>query len=411
METKMKFHPRSAVFLAAMALACGAQAQGSGAKISDGVVRIGVLTDISGPFMDNVGRGSIAATEIAIEEFGGKVLGHPIELVSADHQNKADIASTKTREWFDRDKVDTVTELGNSAVALAAMRIAQEKNRMSIVTGAGAVRISDEDCTANNVHWVYDTYALANVGTKSLVKRGVKTWYYLTADYAFGHSLEADGRKFIEEAGGKVLGASRYPFPGNDFASYILKAKESKANAVAIATAGLDLQNAIKQGREFGLGAGGQASVALLMSIMDVHGLGLRNAGGMMFAETFYWDLDNASRQFAERFFKKMKKMPTALQAGQYSAVRTYLKAVEQARSDEVGAVIQAMKSMQINDAFARNGVLRADGKMVHDMYLVQVKTPAESKKPWDYYKIVETVAGKDAFAGLADSKCSLVKK
>lgn len=407
----MKFKRHTAVFLGVLALAGGVQAQGSGAKISDGVVRIGVLTDISGPFMDNVGRGSIAATEIAIEEFGGKVLGHPIEMVSADHQNKADIASTKTREWFDRDKVDTVTELGNSAVALAAMRIAQEKNRMSIVTGAGAVRISDEDCTANNVHWVYDTYALANVGTKSLVKRGVKTWYYLTADYAFGHSLEADGRKFIEEADGKVLGASRYPFPGNDFASYILKAKESKANAVAIATAGLDLQNAIKQGREFGLGAGGQASVALLMSIMDVHGLGLRNAGGMMFAETFYWDLDDASRQFAERFFKKMKKMPTALQAGQYSAVRTYLKAVEQARSDEVGAVIQAMKGMQINDAFARNGVLRADGKMVHDMYLVQVKTPAESKKPWDYYKIVETVAGKDAFAGLADSKCSLVKK
>ena len=407
----MKFKRHTAVFLGVLALAGGAQAQGSGAKISDGVVRIGVLTDISGPFMDNVGRGSIAATEIAIEEFGGKVLGYPIEMVSADHQNKADIASTKTREWFDRDKVDTVTELGNSAVALAAMRIAQEKSRMSIVTGAGAVRISDEDCTANNVHWVYDTYALANVGTRSLVKRGVKTWYYLTADYAFGHSLEADGRKFIEEAGGQVLGASRYPFPGNDFASYILKAKESKANAVAIATAGLDLQNAIKQGREFGLGAGGQASVALLMSIMDVHGLGLRNAGGMMFAETFYWDLDDASRQFAERFFKKMKKMPTALQAGQYSAVRTYLKAVEQARSDEVGAVIQAMKGMQINDAFARNGVLRADGKMVHDMYLVQVKTPAESKKPWDYYKIVETVAGKDAFAGLADSKCSLVKK
>ncbi|MEG0002727.1 MAG: ABC transporter substrate-binding protein [Comamonas sp.] len=407
----MKFKRHTAVFLGVLALACGAQAQGSGAKISDGVVRIGVLTDISGPFMDNVGRGSIAATEIAIEEFGGKVLGYPIEMVSADHQNKADIASTKTREWFDRDKVDTVTELGNSAVALAAMRIAQEKNRMSMVTGAGAVRISDEDCTANNVHWVYDTYALANVGTRSLVKRGVKTWYYLTADYAFGHSLEADGRKFIEEAGGQVLGASRYPFPGNDFASYILKAKESKANAVAIATAGLDLQNAIKQGREFGLGAGGQASVALLMSIMDVHGLGLRNAGGMMFAETFYWDLDDASRQFAERFFKKMKKMPTALQAGQYSAVRTYLKAVEQARSDEVGAVIQAMKGMQINDAFARNGVLRADGKMVHDMYLVQVKTPAESKKPWDYYKIVETVAGKDAFAGLSDSKCSLVRK
>ena len=408
----MKFTHISAAVLASIALLQGsAFAQTAGAKISDGVVKIGVLTDINGPFMDNVGKGSIVATEIAVEEFGGKVLGFPIEVVIADHQNKADIASTKAREWLDRDKVDAVTELGNSAVALSVMRIAQEKNRMSIVTGAGAVRISNEDCSPNNVHWVYDSYALANVGTKSLVKRGFKTWYYLTADYAFGHSLEGDGKRFIEDAGGKVVGTSRYPFPGNDFASYILKAQESKANAVAIATAGLDLQNAIKQGREFGLGAGGQVSVAMLMSIMDVHGLGLKNAGGMMFAETFYWDRDDDSRQFADKFFKKMKRMPTALQAGQYSAIRTYLKAIEQAKTDYVAEVIKTMKTMNINDAFAKNGKLRDDGKMIHDMYLVKVKTPAESKKPWDYYSIEETVPGNEAFESLSQSKCSLVKK
>ena len=408
----MKFTHISAAVLASIALLQGsAFAQTAGAKISDGVVKIGVLTDINGPFMDNVGKGSIVATEIAVEEFGGKVLGFPIEVVIADHQNKADIASTKAREWLDRDKVDAVTELGNSAVALSVMRIAQEKNRMSIVTGAGAVRISNEDCSPNNVHWVYDSYALANVGTKSLVKRGFKTWYYLTADYAYGHSLEGDGKRFIEDAGGKVVGTSRYPFPGNDFASYILKAQESKANAVAIATAGLDLQNAIKQGREFGLGAGGQVSVAMLMSIMDVHGLGLKNAGGMMFAETFYWDRDDDSRQFADKFFKKMKRMPTALQAGQYSAIRTYLKAIEQAKTDDVAEVIKTMKTMNINDAFAKNGKLRDDGKMIHDMYLVKVKTPAESKKPWDYYSIEETVPGNEAFESLSQSKCSLVKK
>jgi branched-chain amino acid transport system substrate-binding protein len=397
--------------LALAAIQAPAFAQAGAPGISDGVVRIGVLTDINGPFMDNVGKGSIVATELAVEEFGGKVLGVPVEIMTADHQNKADIASTRTREWFDRDRVDAVTELGNSAVALAAMRIAQEKGRMSIVTGAGALRISGEDCTPNNLHWVYDSYALANVGTRSLVRRGVRSWYFLTADYAFGHSLEADGRRFIEEAGGTVAGSSRYPFPGNDFASYIVKARESRADGIAIATAGLDLQNAIKQGRAFGLGSGGQASVAMLMSIMDVHGLGLKNAGGMMFAETFYWDRDEASRRFAQRFFQKMKRMPTALQAGQYSAVRTYLKGVEMAGTDRVQDVIQAMKRMDIEDAFARNGRLRDDGKMVHDMYVVKVKTPAESKKPWDYYQIEETVAGSAAFQRLEDSKCPLVRQ
>ncbi|ELA01308.1 ABC transporter substrate-binding protein [Cupriavidus metallidurans] len=409
----MKRFPYAKVGLAAAlaAISLQAGAQGAGARISDGVVKIGVLTDVNGPFMDNVGRGSIVATEIAIEEFGGKVLGYPVQMVSADHQNKADVGSARVREWFDRDKVDVVTELGNSAVALAAMKIAETKHRMSIVTGAGAVRISSEDCTPTNLQWVYDTYALAKVGTQSIVRKGAKNWYYLTADYAFGHSLENDGKQFIEAAGGKVLGSSRYPFPGSDFSSYILKAQASKANAVAIATAGLDLQNAIKQGREFGLVEGGQQAVAMLMSIVDVNSIGLKDAGGMMFAESFYWDLDEASRKFARKFFEKTKRMPTALQAGQYSATLNYLRAIEKAKSDDVSDVMKQLKTMPIQDAFAKNGKVREDGKMVHDMYLVQVKKPQESKAPWDYYTVLETVPGDKAFQPLSESKCPLVRK
>ncbi|UBM08768.1 ABC transporter substrate-binding protein [Cupriavidus metallidurans] len=409
----MKRFPYAKVGLAAAlaAISLQAGAQGAGARISDGVVKIGVLTDVNGPFMDNVGRGSIVATEIAIEEFGGKVLGYPVQMVSADHQNKADVGSARVREWFDRDKVDVVTELGNSAVALAAMKIAETKHRMSIVTGAGAVRISSEDCTPTNLQWVYDTYALAKVGTQSIVRKGAKNWYYLTADYAFGHSLENDGKQFIEAAGGKVLGSSRYPFPGSDFSSYILKAQASKANAVAIATAGLDLQNAIKQGKEFGLVEGGQQAVAMLMSIVDVNSIGLKDAGGMMFAESFYWDLDEASRKFARKFFEKTKRMPTALQAGQYSATLNYLRAIEKAKSDDVSDVMKQLKTMPIQDAFAKNGKVREDGKMAHDMYLVQVKKPQESKAPWDYYTVLETVPGDKAFQPLSESKCPLVRK
>jgi branched-chain amino acid transport system substrate-binding protein len=382
---------KAALGAALLATALAAPAQDKSARISDGVVKIGVLTDINGPFMDNVGKGSIVATEIAIEEFKGKVLGYPIQMVTADHQNKADVGATRTREWFDRDQVDAVTELGNSAVALAAMKLAQDKGRMSIVTGAGAVRISSEDCTPNNLHWVYDTYSLAKVGTQSVVKNGAKTWYYLTADYAFGHSLENDGKRFIEAAGGQVLGSSRYPFPGNDFASYIIKAQGSKANAVAIAS-------------------GGQKTVAMLMSIMDVHGVGLKDAGGMLFAESFYWDLDDASRAFSRKFFERTKRMPTALQAGQYSATLNYLKAIEKAKSDDVADVMKAIKSMPIQDAFAKNGKVRADGKMIHDMYLVRVKTPKESQAAWDYYTVLETVPGEQAFHSAAESKCPLLK-
>ncbi len=379
-------------------------------KISGGVVKIGVLTDMSGLYMGNVGPGSVLASKLAIEEFGGKVAGKPIELVVADHLNKADVAAARAREWIDRDGVDVVTELGNSAVALAVMNIAAEKNRMTMATGAGASRITGADCKPTNVMWVYDTYALAKVGTLPLVQAGAKKWYFVTADYAFGHSLEGDGMRFIKEGGGTVVGSSRYPFPGNDFSSYLISAQSSGADAVAFASAGGDLQNEIKQANEFGLGKK-QKLVAMLMSIADVHGVGLQAAQGMNFAETFYWDMDDETRKFSQRFFKEMGKMPTALQAGQYSAVLNYLRAVEKSGSDDVADVMKTLHDMPIRDAFARNAKLRADGKLIHDTYLVSVKTPAESKAPWDYYNIVKTVSGEQSFNPLSESQCPLVKK
>lgn len=394
--------------IAVAALAGAAQAQPS-EGISDGVVRIGVLTDMSGAYSGNVGPGSVLATRLAIEEFGGKVLGKPIEMLSADHLNKTDVAASRAREWMDRDQVDVVTELGNSAVALAVMNIAREKGRMTMVTGAGATRITGEDCSPNNVQWVYDTYALAKVGTLPLVEGGAKKWFFVTADYAFGHSLENDGMRFVKEGGGTVAGSARYPFPGNDFASFLLSAQSSKADAVAFASAGADLQNEIKQAREFGL-AGKQKLVAMLMSITDVHGVGLDAGQGMTFAETFYWDMDDETRAFAQRFHKASGKMPTALQAGQYSAVLNYLRAVEKSGSDNVDVVMKTLRAQPIHDAFARNARLREDGKLIHDTYVVEVKSPKESKAPWDYYKIVRTVPGDQAFMPLSESQCKLVK-
>ena len=377
-------------------------------KISDGVVKIGVLTDMSGAYSGNVGPGSVLATKLAIEDFGGKVAGKPIEMISADHLNKADVGAGRAREWMDREGVDVVTELGNSAVALAVMNVAADKNRITMVTGAGASRITGEDCKPNNVMWVYDTYALAKVGTLPLVQAGAKKWYFVTADYAFGHSLEGDGMRFIKQGGGEIVGSSRYPFPGNDFSSFLITAQSSGADAVAFASAGADLQNEIKQANEFGL-AKKQKLVAMLMSITDVHGVGLEAAKGMNFAESFYWDMDDDSRRFAQRFFKELGKMPTSLQAGQYSAVLNYLRAVETSGTDKTEEVMKTLHQMPIKDAFARNAKLRSDGKLIHDMYLVSVKSPQESKAPWDYYKIVKTIPGDQAFNPLSESKCSLV--
>lgn len=379
-------------------------------KISDGVVKIGVLTDLSGIYADNVGPGSVAATRYAVEDFGGTVLGKPIEVLSSDHLNKTDVGASRAREWFDRDGVDVVTELGNSAVALAVMNVAEEKGRMTMVTGAGATRISGVDCKPTNVHWVYDTYALAKVGTLSLVESGVKSWYFITADYAFGHSLEENGSRFIKEAGGEVLGSGRYPFPGTDFSSFLLTAQMSKSDAVALASAGGDLQSAIKQANDFAVSKN-QKLVAMLMSITDVHGVGLDVAKGMNFAETWYWNLDEDTRKFARRFQKELGKMPTALQAGQYSAVLNYLRAVEKAGSDDVKDVMETLRTMEIKDHFARNARLREDGKLSHDYFLVQVKTPEESKEVWDYYNIVKVVPGEEALSPLSDSDCPLVTK
>lgn len=404
------FRPSSRSALFASVLIAGSCASAAQTKISDDVVRIGVLTDMSGVFSANVGPGSVLATKLAIEEFGGKVAGKPIEMLFADHLNKADIGAARAREWMDRNGVDVVTELGNSAVALAVMNVAAEKNRVTMVTGAGATRITGEDCKPNNVMWVYDTYALAKVGTLPLVQDGSKKWYFITADYAFGHSLEGDGMRFVKEGGGTVSGSSRYPFPGNDFSSYLISAQASGANAVAFASAGADLQNQIKQANEFGLSKN-QKLVAMLMSITDVHGVGLDAAKNMNFAETFYWDMDDETRKFSQRFFKELGKMPTALQAGQYSAVLNYLRAVEKSGSDQAEVVMKTLREMPIQDAFARNAKLRPDGKLIHDTYLVSVKTPQESKGPWDYYKIVKTVPGEQAFSPLSESKCPLVKK
>lgn len=390
-------------------IACSAQAYAQ-EKISDGIVKIGVMTDLSGIYSDNVGPGSVLATRLAVEDFGGKVLGKPIEVVAADHQNKADISANKVREWIDREKVDVITEFGNSAVALAAMKIGAEKNRITMVTGGGSTRISGEDCTATNFHWVYDTFVLSNVASKEMVARGGKSWFYIVADYAFGHALESDGARVVKAVGGTVLGSARYPFPGSDFGSYLLRAQSSGAQVVALANAGADTQTAIKQAREFGV-TPKQTVVALLMSIGDVHSLGLEQAQGMYFTETFYWDANEDSRKFSRRFFEKHKRMPTALQAGQYSAVLSYLKAVKAAGTDETGAVVKQLRSMTVNDAFTKNGKVRADGKMIHDTYLVQVKSPSESKTPWDYYRIVKTVPGDQSFAPLSESKCPLVKK
>ncbi|MCG7324833.1 ABC transporter substrate-binding protein [Achromobacter sp. ACRQX] len=402
-------HKNITAAIAVAALAGAAHAQPSDG-ISDGIVRIGVLTDMSGAYSGNVGPGSVLATRLAIEEFGGKVLGKPVEMLSADHLNKTDVAASRAREWMDREKVDVVTELGNSAVALAVMNIAREKGRMTMVTGAGATRITGEDCSPNNVQWVYDTYALAKVGTLPLVEAGAKKWFFVTADYAFGHSLESDGMRFVKEGGGTVAGSARYPFPGNDFASFLLSAQSSKADAVAFASAGADLQNEIKQAREFGL-AGKQKLVAMLMSITDVHGVGLDAGQGMTFAETFYWDMDDETRAFAQRFHKASGKMPTALQAGQYSAVLNYLRAVEKSGSDNVDILMKTLRAMPIHDAFARNAHLREDGKLIHDTYVVEVKSPKDSKAPWDYYKIVRTVPGDQAFMPLSESLCKLVKQ
>jgi branched-chain amino acid transport system substrate-binding protein len=399
--------------VAPMTPAFSQQKGASGYKLSDGVVKIGVLTDLSGLYSDLSGAGAVLAVKMAIDDFKAMEKGKafPIELVSADHQNKGDVASNKAREWFERDQVDMITDLVTTSTALAVMPVAKEKNRITIVNGAASTPITgSKQCTDTNVHYTYDTYALANGTGKAVVKQGGDTWFFLTADYAFGHALEKDTTATVLANGGKVLGSVRHPFPATDLSSFLLKAQSSGAKVIGLANAGTDTTNSIKQAAEFGI-TPKQSLAGLLMFITDVHSLGLKATQGMYLTEGFYWDFNDETRAWSKRFFELHKRMPTMVQAGDYSSTMHYLKAVKAAGTDEAGAVMKKMKEMPINDFFAKNGRIRADGRHVHDFYLLQVKKPEESKYPWDYYHVRQVIPANDAVMPVAQSECPLLKK
>ncbi|HEX4599551.1 MAG TPA: ABC transporter substrate-binding protein [Burkholderiaceae bacterium] len=381
------------------------------AQISDGVVKIGVLTDLSGAYSDISGQGAVVATQMAIDDFVAQDKpAFKVEMVYADHQNKGDIAANKAREWFERDGVDVVTDLVTTSTALAVQKIGKEKNKLVFVSGAASTRITNEDCNDVTIHWTYDTYALADGTAKYVVKNGGKTWFFLTADYAFGQSLEKDASDVIVANGGKVLGAVRHPFPGTDFSSFLLKAQASGAQVIGLANAGTDTTNSIKQAAEFGI-TPKQSLAGLLVFISDVHSLGLKTAQGMYLTSGFYWDMNEQTRAWSKRFFEKFKRMPTMAQAGDYSAAMHYLKAVKAVNSDDTQKVMAQMKKTPVNDFFAKDGRIRDDGRMVHDMYLFQVKKPSESTAPWDYYKLIATIPADEAFQPLSLSRCPLIKK
>ncbi len=380
------------------------------AQMSDGVVRIGVLTDLSGAYSDIAGKGTIIATQMAIDDFMAKEKpAFKVEMVSADHQNKGDIAANKAREWFERGGVDVVSELVTTSVALAVQKIAKDKNKIALISGAASTRITNEDCNDVSVHWTYDTYAVANGTAKAVTKAGGKKWFFLTADYAFGHSLEKDASAVVKANGGEVVGAVRHPFPGGDLSSFLLKAQSSGAQIIGLANAGADTIASIKQAAEFGI-TPKQSLAGLLMFITDVHSLGLKTTQSMYLTEGFYWDLNADTRAWSKRFFELHKRMPTMVQAGQYSSVSHYLKAVKALGSDDTAKVMAQMKKTPVNDFFAKNGTIRADGRMVHDMYLLQVKKPGESTTPWDYYNVRATIPAAEAFQPLSASTCPLVK-
>ncbi|MBP1202093.1 branched-chain amino acid transport system substrate-binding protein [Duganella sp. 1411] len=384
---------------------------GATAQVSNDAVKIGVITDLSGLYSDLSGQGSIAAARMAIEDFGKTVLGKPIELLTADSHNKADVAASRAREWIDQQHVDVLMDLVPTNAALAVMDIAAQKNKLAIVVGSASSVISNEKCTATSVHWMYDTYS-SSVGTgKALLKRGGDSWYFLTADYAFGKSLEKDVSDVVTAAGGKVLGAARHPLNSNDFSSFLMQAQASKAKVIGLANAGGDAVNAVKQAGEFGIATKGVVVAPLLMFISDVHAIGLKYAQDMYLTEGFYWDYNDGTRAWSRRFFAIQKKMPTMAQAGMYSAVTHYLKAVKAAGTDDTAAVMTKMRELPVNDVIIPKGTLRADGRMVHDMLLLQVKKPAESKSPWDYYRVVDVIPANEAFRPLAQSGCALVKK
>jgi len=389
-------------------LVTGLAAQSAHAQISDDVVRIGVLNDQTGLYADLGGPGSVVAARMAVEDFGGKVLGKPVEIVSGDHQNKSDIGAAIAREWFDVGKVDMAIGFDHSAVALAVSQLAAEKNRIAIAGAVGSTAFTGKSCTPTEASWIYDSYALTTSLAKAVVGEGRDSWFFLTVDYTFGHSLEADATAAVKAAGGKVLGSVRHPLNTADFSSYLLQAQASGAKVVAFANGGGDMVNATKQANEFGL-TKNQNIVSLLVFISDVHSMQLQAAQVLKFVTAFYWDRNEETRAWSKRFFDRFGRMPTMPQAAVYSAITHYLGAIAAAGTDEAKAVMAKMRERPVNDFYVKNGHLREDGRLVHDMYLAQVKTPAESRGPWDYYKILATIPGDQAFRSLADGGCPLV--
>ncbi|MDE5447090.1 ABC transporter substrate-binding protein [Bradyrhizobium sp. CSA207] len=397
----MKSALLAAVATSALLLASQAFAQG---------VKIGILNDQSGVYADYGGKWSVEAAKMAIEDFGGEVLGQKIELVTADHQNKPDLASSIARRWYDVENVDMITELTTSSVALAIHELSREKKKIDIVVGAATSRLTGDACQPYGFHWAYDTRALA-VGTGgALTKAGGDTWFFLTADYAFGYALEKDTSEIVTANGGKVVGSVRVPLNSSDFSSFLLQAQSSKAKIVGLANAGLDTTNSIKQASEFGIVSGGQKLAGLLMTLAEVNGLGLQAAQSLVLTEGYYWDLNDKTRNLGERFFKRTGRMPSMIHAGTYSATLSYLKAVKAAGTKDPDAVAKKLKELPVDDDFAQGGKVLENGRMVHDMYLFEVKKPSESKKPWDYYKLLATVPGDKAFFTAKESGCPLTK-
>ena len=378
------------------------------ASAAENAVKIGFVTDLSGLYADIDGPGGLEAIRMAIADFGGKVNGKPIELVYADHQNKADIAASRAREWIDRDGVDMIVGGTNSATALSTAQVAAEKKKVYINIGAGADNLTNEQCTPYTVHYAYDTMALAKGTGSAVTKQGGKTWYFLTADYAFGKALEKNTADVVKANGGQVLGQVRHPLSASDFSSFLLQAQGSKAQVLGLANAGGDTINSIKAAKEFGV-TKSMKIAALLIFINDIHSLGLETTQGLVATDSWYWNKDDATRKWAQRYFGKMKKMPSSLQAADYSAVTTYLKAVQAVGSTDTDKVMAQLRKMKIDDFYAK-GYIRQDGSMIHDMYLMEVKKPSESKEPWDYYKITATIPGDQAFGTKAESRCALWK-
>ncbi|MBB3117262.1 ABC transporter substrate-binding protein [Pseudoduganella violacea] len=402
----MKRKALATVAAAACAFGISGAAQ---AQVSGDTIKIGFITDMSGLYSDIDGLGGAEAIKMAIADAGVVIAGKKVEFISADHQNKADIAASKAREWFDQQGVDMLIGGTNSGANLAMAKIASEKKRVFISIGAGSSRLTNEECTPFTVHYAYDTVALARGTGGAIVKQGGKNWYFLTADYAFGHSLEKDTADVVKTAGGKVLGGVKHPLSASDFSSFLLQAQSSNAQILGLANAGGDAINSIKAANEFGISKK-MKMAGLLIFINDIHSLGLNTTQGMYLTDGWYWDMNDDTRAWSKRYFAKMKKEPSMLQAADYSAAANYLKAVKAVGSDDSEKVMAHLKKTPINDMFTKNGVIRPDGRMVHDMYLMEVKKPAESKYPWDYYKVVATVPGDQAYLTKAETKCPLWK-